>query len=149
MSEAVEPTTETTTHRTPLPYGLIVTAGGALLVAVGSLLPWASLSSPFGTVSVPGTRGDGQITLVLSVLIGIAAFAWWRRSGLTRVIQAAVVLMAALVVVIGWNDMSGMSEAVSETDVGLASVGAGLYLVVIGGLAALLGPFLTPRKSKT
>jgi hypothetical protein len=52
-------------------------------------------------------------------------------------------------VVIGWNDMSGMSEVVSETDVGFASVGAGLYLVVIGGLAALLGPFLTPRKSKT
>ena len=40
----------------------MVAAGGVIL---GSLLPWASISTGFGTISMSGTDGDGVITLLL------------------------------------------------------------------------------------
>jgi hypothetical protein len=61
-----------------VPVGPIITLASAGLIGLGSLLPWATLSSPFGTASIPGTRGDGQITLVLGILIGLGAAALWR-----------------------------------------------------------------------
>src|SRR3546814_4443455 len=40
---------------------------GAGAITIGSLLPWASATSIFGTVSKAGTDGDGIITLGLGV----------------------------------------------------------------------------------
>jgi hypothetical protein len=40
--------------------------GGGALVAIGSLMPWLSITAPFvGTISKNGTDGDGKITLVV------------------------------------------------------------------------------------
>jgi hypothetical protein len=128
-----------------LPVGPTVTIAGAGLIAVGSLLPWASVSSPFGTVSFAGTEGDGRITLVLAVLIGLGAAFLWRRPGPAWIWRVVVGLLAVYVIYIAWNDMSNLSDyAAEESDLVLGSVGAGLYLVLIGGLAAL-GGLLIPR----
>ena len=134
-----------TQSKRSLPVGPTVTIAGAALIAVGSLLPWASVSSAFGTVSFAGTQGDGRITLVLAALIGLGAAVLWRRPGPSWILRVVVGLLAAYVIYIAWNDMSNVSEhAAEESDLVLGSVGAGLYLVLIGGLAAL-GGLLIPR----
>lgn len=52
-------------------------AVAAILVVIGSVMPWASLTTPFGTVSAAGTEGDGKLTLVagLALLCGAVASA--------------------------------------------------------------------------
>jgi hypothetical protein len=139
-----------TQSKRSLPVGPTVTIAGAALIAVGSLLPWASVSSAFGTVSFAGTEGDGRITLVLAALIGLGAALLWRRPGPAWILRVIVGLLAAYVVYIAWNDMSNLSEETAEeSDLVLTSVGAGLYLVLIGGLAALGGLLIPPRDELT
>ncbi|MCH7670063.1 MAG: zinc ribbon domain-containing protein [Acidobacteria bacterium] len=51
--------------------GWTAIASGALL-SVGSLIPWRTATIPLtGTVSIPGTEGDGIVTLVLGVIIAL------------------------------------------------------------------------------
>ena len=50
--------------------------GAGALLALGSLLPWATASTPFGSISKDGTSGDGVITLILAaiaILCGVLA----------------------------------------------------------------------------
>ena len=62
---------------------------GGGLVLLGSFLPWASVATVFGTVSLNGIEGDGKITVVLGVVLvliavlgltGSADTAWYRCS---------------------------------------------------------------------
>ena len=46
---------------------------GAVGLAVGSLLPWASVTSLFGQIDVAGTDGDGKYTLVLGLVAAWAS----------------------------------------------------------------------------
>ena len=42
---------------------------GGGLVLIGSFLPWATVTTVFGTISVAGTNGDGKITLGVGLAI--------------------------------------------------------------------------------
>ena len=128
------------TRRLTQTHLLAVSGGGAGLAALGSLLPWVTMSTGFGTVSIPGTHGDGQITLVLSLVIALGVFDLWRKGPTRRATRIVVGLLGALVAVVGGNAIAGIGDVASSTSSGaVASAGAGLYLVVIGGLAALVG----------
>jgi hypothetical protein len=43
-----------------------------VLIIVGSLAPWVQVSSPFGTITLNGTDGDGQLTVVGGILVLVA-----------------------------------------------------------------------------
>jgi hypothetical protein len=98
----------------------------ALLIALGSFLPWASS----GLLSLPGTSGDGVITLVLGVIMG--GFAWAARNG-ARVARFGYLIGAALCFWVSVNTFSNFQDDV-------ASVGTGLVMVVVVSfIAGLFG----------
>jgi hypothetical protein len=63
-------------------------------------------------------------------------------------LRVLIGLFAVFVIVIGWSDRSGVTERLADVSEGaIGSVGSGLYLVILGGLAALIGLLILPRKA--
>ena len=119
----------------PLP-GTVIGSGAVL--ALGSVLPWATVSSAFGSISVNGTSGDGGITLVLGVIAivmgvllvrGFVATGWLVGTGAVFLVALGVSLHDA-------SDVSSVSSRISN-DIGL-SVGFGLWLCLLASIAGLV-----------
>jgi hypothetical protein len=61
------------TDRTPNKAGPALELIGGGLVLLGSFLPWATVATVFGTVSLNGIDGDGKITMVLGLVLVLIA----------------------------------------------------------------------------
>lgn len=126
----------------------IVIGAGALLI-LGSVLPWATVSTAFLSLSVNGTAGDGGITLTLGIVAlvigvllvrGFVATGWLIGVGVIFLIALGVSLHDA-------SDVSSVSSQLSQ-DVGV-SVGIGLWLCLlasVSGLVATIVIFTQRRK---
>jgi hypothetical protein len=128
-----------------LPAALTGLAG--LAVVVGSIMPWASIATAFGTVSVAGTEGDGKITLALGVgLLILAAVQISNANPGLRLFSAIVGAGTGVVAVI---DIANVSSKVGEVSSAFAraSVGSGLYVVLVGGALAIIGAVAGGRKA--
>lgn len=122
----------------PAPGWVLV--GGAAAIAVGSLLPWASVTGPFvGTVQVNGTNGDGVITLVLGVVVALLGFPLVKAAtSRARVIAALVIALIAGVVCLAdiVNIERLVNEAEEQSSLVTGDVGFGLWLAGAGALSA-------------
>jgi hypothetical protein len=98
---------------------------GGVGAVIGSFLPWAQVTTGFGTISRAGTDGggDGVITLILGAL---GAFLLWRGGKATPWAGACGVAVAAIAI---WDYYDIEGSAIE--------VGVGLYITGAGG--ALLG----------
>lgn len=119
--------------------------GGAALVVVGSFLPWITATAPFvGTVSRSLMDG-GSDGVILDTLAGVVLFMGLAMTlrGPTRLGGGLAILTLILVtgiVVFDYSDMqSRVSNATSESNLIIASVGAGPYASGIGVLVAAIG----------
>lgn len=97
-------------------------AGGALLV-VGSFLPWAQA----GIFSFAGTRGDGAITLVLGIIVGILGFVTPTKLG-----AVAAIVLSALGLLIVSNVVNNFLDTPEN-------IGAGIFVAGLGGLVGVMG----------
>jgi hypothetical protein len=103
---------------------LIVVSG--LMIVIGAMLPWAS----FGPFTVAGTSGDGGITLVLGLIAiaaGVGRGVAHSPSGWQLAIAITCLVLGAIVTLIGLIDAGEVSDVVT--------VGSGLVLTIVGGLA--------------
>jgi hypothetical protein len=121
---------------------------GALLV-IGSLLPWATLETVFGSVSKNGTSGDGVFTLVfglIGILLGSFMFRVSRRGW--AVFATIVFLLGAVVSVIDMSTLPTPSGQAARYAV--VSVGSGLWLCLVASLAGAVasGYVVTISKPK-
>ena len=106
---------------------------GALLMVIGSFLPWASM----GEMSVTGVSegaGDGWISAILGALILAVSFAKAEWRSLVLMILPAI--GAAFGV---WKLIEGLDIPAP------ASMGIGIWLLAIGGVLALVGSFMARR----
>jgi hypothetical protein len=122
--------------------GHLVGIAGCAAVVVGSLGPWATLATAIGDVSIAGTSGDGALTIVAALVAagGFATSFWWMRwlGALTALIVGAY----------DWRHLrSRIADVNASTDAARASVGWGLWVVVIGALVATVAAFAVPRRS--
>ena len=124
------------------PLTKVLALGGAALAAIGSFLPWATVSGGFVDISKNGMDGDGVITLVGALVFG--GLAVWSLMGSWskgRMIGALVV--AVLVTLIAVIDIADVASRFSDIDteaLGLdVSIGIGLWIVLLGGLAGVAG----------
>lgn len=110
-----------------------IVAGAALLVLLGSLLPWATVDTGFGSISVRGTEGDGVLTLLLALAGGAAAVA----VVMARKPMAAIggIVAGGLALLIGAYDFIDLARVSGGGGLVEASVGFGLWLVLLGSLA--------------
>lgn len=120
-----------------IPAGALV--AGGVLVAVGSVLPWITAIGGFGiTVSRSGVEGgDGLITVILGVAIGLFGLTMLRGRNLDRW-RLAFLTSAATLVLIGFDYLL-IEQRVKDVNRGdnvFASVGLGIWTVGIGALIA-------------
>ena len=111
--------------------------GVSVLTAVSAALPWARVLG----ISVAGTRGDGEITIfcaavlaVLGILIGLGQGRLW--------VLITACVFAAFVTLVGLADIGNVSRIANDANRTVfgkdaVSVGAGLWLTLVAGLAAL------------
>jgi hypothetical protein len=153
------------TAETPTtPIGPVLAIVGGVLLAIGSFLTWAEVSGGGQSESVSGTEGsDGWITLVAGVLVvaaGVAAFKAVRRPLAmliiaTGLVGAGVGLYDALTakenVISEVAEQSAAATGASVAEVRAVldqlidsgqigiSIGIGLYVVIVGGVLAVVG----------
>jgi hypothetical protein len=122
--------------------------GAGLLIAVGSIAPWATVSTPLGADPIAGPFG------AVFLLFG-GAIAWLgsrsirpgrptRNARLALGAAAVVVIAIGLINVVFATTLLGASETARLRDqFGPAGVAVtpslGLYLLIAGGIGALIG----------
>ncbi len=118
-------------------------AVAALVIAIGSLGPWAKVDTVFGTISVNGTSGDGPLTIVAAglVLAGFLSSVWVLRW--VGAIGALAVGGYDLI-----NASSRFSDLNADNEFAHASVAWGLWLVVAAAVVAIVASVVTPKRSR-
>lgn len=119
-----------------LPGGIVV--AGAVIAGIGTLMPWAVLDTPFGSISRAGVQGDGLFILVLAAIAGIIGAVMLTRRPKAGLRAAAIVALGLglVIVIYDWAH-------ITTTDI---QVGAGVYLTVIGSLIGGIGAMLPATK---
>lgn len=140
----------------------LITIISGLLLAVGSFLTWVTVEASVPAanfsqkISAGGTEvDDGWITLVCGVVAIVAGVMFMQKMAKPRVASILALIAAAIALVVGLIDFS---DASSQVDVPAAvtaaggsveaSVGIGLYIVLLGGLGALIGGIMLLRASR-
>ena len=121
------------------PYSL-VSGLSALLVIFAAFMPWAKL----GFIKASGTDGDGVITLVLGLIVGVIVLVTLQRANVLAGFSIAAA--GALVVIIATYDIVNISNQVNDPDNPFASsvsVGEGLYATLVGGIGLIVGGLMT------
>lgn len=134
------------TYQPPQPAGSNVTDYigpalgilGALMVIAGSLMPWGTVRSVFGSVSINGTDGDGVLTLGAGVAVAAVA----ALTGLVeqRWLWITQVVLTVGVGALGLLELYNVTSESRDASNGLVhvSVGSGLYVLLLGaGLAVV------------
>ncbi|MEX2274343.1 MAG: hypothetical protein WEA10_02095 [Actinomycetota bacterium] len=128
--------------------GPIVMIVGAVVMAIGSVLPWATISIQAAERSIGGLDGDGVITVICAVLVALAALVWLTGRGWGRVLGFILAIVAGGVAV---YDLVNITDTASDLSVVLegfaeVSAGIGIWLVVAGAVIAIIGGFLPGTK---
>lgn len=116
---------------------VLIRAGGVVascVVALSAFLPWGMVWSVLGPMSISGIEGDGVLTLIGAVVMGVLIGVWKR----VTLILAAVV--AALVSLIAIVDLVSLQSRLADLGLDLfvrASPGYGLYLTAVGAVLAM------------
>ncbi|MEO7557367.1 MAG: hypothetical protein ABIV94_12270 [Acidimicrobiales bacterium] len=118
--------------------------GGAIAVAVGALLPWATVDIGIASVSKAGTAGDGVITLCLAVVAIILGGFGYQR-GMSRKASMWSIVLGALILAVGVYDTIDVNTRAADLKIGSASVGLGLWLTDIAAIVLVVGSFMTRR----
>ena len=117
---------------------------GGLLVAAGSLLPWATVSTLLGSVSISGidAGGDGVFTLVIGTVVagvgGLIATEGWTLNRGVRLVLWVAVGMAGAVWVVEFIDTWDRVSLFDDTFI-LGSIGLGLWTVATGLVVVTIG----------
>ena len=142
-------------NRTP---SLIIIVSGALL-AIGSFLTWVTVSASVPAanfsqkISAGGTEvDDGWITLVCGVVAIVAGVMFMQKIGKPRLAAILGLIAGAIALIVGIIDFS---DASGQVDVPAAvtaaggkidaSVGIGLYLVLLAALGVIVGGVMLLR----
>jgi hypothetical protein len=118
---------------------LLVGAGGGVLVAAGSLLPWITATAPFvGTISRSGVdMGSDGVALLIGGIAVAVALAFVAFSDVAPSVDQGIAV-AGLIAGVGggwlaWSDKKELESRVAGLAGELAAnVGAGVWLVLVG-----------------
>jgi hypothetical protein len=130
---------------------VLSTIAGAALMIIGCVLPWATQSNGFASVTVQGTSaGGGQVSIVLG--LGIIVLGGLFLAGIVgRWSNVVSLVLGILALVICVANMSNVSDVIDQEkrDVpGLADsgagthFGAGLVVLLVGSIIVVVGSLL-------
>jgi hypothetical protein len=124
-----------------------VTLAGAAATVVGAFLPWVMVRAAFLSVSKNGLDGDGRITAVLGLVVGIIVLVNLRGARNPSAALVGVGIIGALIALIGVVDFVDVKSRIAdlsaeEARLVTADVGVGLYLTIAAGVATAVGAIL-------
>lgn len=129
----------------------LITLFGGALTALGSFMPWVNISAPFVSLTKSGMEADGRITLILGLIsigIGIARLAT-RTPVAVQLIPVLPGLFTTLIASLDLADTQARMASIPHLGTYVyASVGGGMYAVLIGGILTLVGGFAVRRPTK-
>jgi hypothetical protein len=120
----------------------LIALGGFALVVVGSLMPWVSVTTIFGSVDVAGTNGDGVLAIGLALFGAVGVLLGATRGW--RLVSSIAGVAAAALVAYNWANVHSRASTVAS-DYVVADVGTGIYLCLIGAVVAVAGTALMRR----
>lgn len=112
---------------------------GAAALIGGALLPWVTASAGIFSLSKAGYEGDGIFTGAIGVILLLGALLGKGKPGARFSVAGAI--LAVIAGLIGAYDLLNVSAKVAEISAGsvAASVGAGLYVTLLGAILGLVG----------
>jgi hypothetical protein len=140
--------------RNPIVPGATMTLLGGVLIVLGSFLPWLTATVPLiGTISRNGMEGgDGIITLILGVVTILIGVTQLTATNLPTLLQRSPIVtgaITAIVAVINYLNVQQRIEGVrQESELIAASVGAGIWTLVVGAVLAIVGGVLIRKLPK-
>jgi hypothetical protein len=132
--------------------GPVLVLVGGVLMALGTLFPWETVSAPSlysGTLAtVKGTsEGAGPVVLVAGLIAALLAVLLLTRTTSRRKTGVATLVIAAASLVFMFGNWSGISKDINRAPAGVsANIGIGLIFAVIGGILAVVASFGLVRK---
>ena len=114
---------------------------GTGLLALGSLLPWVSVTAFFGTINVAGTVGDGKLTLGAAGIVALLLLTGAQlTTRLGSVLSFLFALLGAAICVYDLANISNSVSSVSEDSSGMAvaQIGIGLEIATAGAALAVV-----------
>jgi hypothetical protein len=131
------------------PGGVVAIIGAAVL-AVGSLLPWAEVNAGLLERKVNGTEGDGVITLVIAILVGLVAALGLLKREVAGAAVTVVLLGGVAAGGVAIYDTANVSDAAKRAEdissLVTAKVGGGLYVCIVGAVVVVVGALLANAK---
>ena len=111
---------------------------GAILMAIGSLLPWGRVASILGPLPVSGLRGDGIATLVLAVIALLVAATREGKPG--RRYSVGVTVMALICLLVSLSTIASVVGLIIESGSATSvSIGEGVVALLVGSVLAGIG----------
>jgi hypothetical protein len=140
--------------RNPVVPGATMALLGGVLIVLGSFLPWLTATAPLvGTISRNGMEGgDGIITLVLGVVTILIGVTQLTATNLPTLVQRSTIVTGAItgiVAIINYLNVQRRIEDVrEESELIAASVGAGIWTLIVGAVLAIVGGVLVRKLPK-
>jgi hypothetical protein len=124
----------------------VVVLGGAVLLLVGSVLPWAKAEATVVGQTLSSTTngldGDGVITLILALVAGLV-FLFVPRAKVVGSLVLVAGAIAGLVAIIDIADVSNKADDLKQlTKQSSASVGIGLWMAAVAAIVLIVGGVL-------
>jgi hypothetical protein len=148
------PPTSSGLMQNPVVPGATMTLLGGILIILGSFLPWLTATAPLvGTISRNGMEGgDGIITLILGVITILIGVTQLTATNLPMLLHRSPIVtgaIAGIVAIINYLDaQQRIEDAREESELIAASVGAGIWTLVVGAVLAIVGGVLVRRLPK-
>jgi hypothetical protein len=124
------------------PFLAALTAGGGLVV-LGTFMPWATITTVFGTITKAGIdTPDGVFMLILGgvlIAIGLAAHTHLHVPKGLRVVGIIAGTITGLAAIGEATSVSTHLASVTSNPYASAAVGGGVYLLVTGAVIAFFG----------
>lgn len=134
--------------------GLATIIGGGL-IAAGAFLPWITTTSALRGNRTGIDLAEGFIAVGIGAVIAVIGFREVVAAG-SRFSRWAAMGLAALAIGVGAFEAGAASDRIKTFDDSVrpgASIGGGIYLVIAGGVVALVGGLLLskarPRPKRT
>jgi hypothetical protein len=140
--------------RNPVVPGATMALLGGVLIVLGSFLPWLTATAPLvGTISRNGMEGgDGIITLILGVVTILIGVTQLTATNLPTLVQRSTIVTGAItgiVAIINYLNVQRRIEDVrEESELIAASVGAGIWTLIVGAVLAIVGGVLVRKLPK-
>ena len=126
---------------------------GGILTAVGSLLPWVTVSA-LGILSVSklGVEGDGIFTLILGIIVLLGIFVFKKPA----FEKFGLIILGIIITILSAYYITTISGEVAKL-LGVAGAGGlisagpsiGLYVTLIGGVLTLISGILAFKPLKS